>query len=666
MKKIIDQKLEEKLKFLSGVNTWDTYSNGDISLIKMSDGPHGLRYVYEEVNYEQHSLNNRVYPTLSTLANSWNKDILYSIGKCLALDAIEQNVDIVLAPGVNLKRHPFCGRNFEYLSEDSFLAGILASSYIKGIQDKGISACIKHFACNNREKDRFYQTSEVDVRALNEEYLKAFRIAINEANPWTIMCSYNPVNGIYASENKYLLKDILRDKYHYDGVVISDWGACRNRAISLKNGLDLAMPYSEWFNVHLQKGIEDGYINEDDVNSSINRLDLLRSRLEENKHKRNIDLTKEERLQKCIEADEESIVLLKNIDDILPLKNKKENILVVGNFAKNPPIGGEGSSKVNPLYNDFDLVKKLQNNLPNSKINYVESYNQRYHLIQPFGIKLAVLEAQKNDVVIVCIGTNELVEKEESDKDNYRLNENFYELIKEISNVNKNIIVNIYSGGSVDLSPINDLVKAICYVGLGGEGINDALANILSGKISPSGKLSESFIASEEQSYAKSNNFFYETYKEGVLVGYKYYLTNNVPVLYEFGHGLSYAKFVYSNLKINKLSNYDYELNFDITNDSDIPAKEITQIYISNPLRMVETPLKSLVGFTKTHLDPHQTKNISIKLNKESFSYYSTVLNDLYVEDGIYHIYVSSSLTDVRLEDIIEINDNDFFKFSRY
>ena len=300
MKKIINEPLNEKLKFLSGADCWHTYSNNNIEALRMSDGPHGLRYVYKEENYEQISKANRVYPSLSTLSCSWNKDTLYSIGHCLALDCIEENVDIILAPGVNLKRHPFCGRNFEYFSEDSLLS-------------------------NNRERDRFFESSEVDIRALNEEYLKAFKIAIDESNPLTLMCSYNPVNGIYASENPYLLTTILRSKYNYNGVVISDWGAVRNRAISLKSGLDLAMPYQNNFLSQLEEGINENYINEEDVNRSVARIDNLKAILKDRESLRTIDYTKEERLNKIVEAVEDSIVLLKNENDILPLKNSKEN-----------------------------------------------------------------------------------------------------------------------------------------------------------------------------------------------------------------------------------------------------------------------------------------------------------------------------------------------------
>ena len=665
MKKIINEPLNEKLKFLSGVDCWHTYSNNNIEALRMSDGPHGLRYVYKEENYEQISKANRVYPSLSTLSCSWNKDTLYSIGHCLALDCIEENVDIILAPGVNLKRHPFCGRNFEYFSEDSLLSGKLAASYINGIQNKGIAACIKHFACNNRERDRFFESSEVDIRALNEEYLKAFKIAIEESNPLTLMCSYNPVNGIYASENPYLLTTILRSKYNYNGVVISDWGAVRNRAISLKSGLDLAMPYQNNFLSQLEEGINENYINEEDVNRSVARIDNLKAILKERESLRTIDYTKEERLNKIVEAVEDSIVLLKNENDILPLKNSKENILIIGDYAINPLCGGDGSSRVNPLNTNNNLVEELKIDLPASNISFESGFITRYNLIQPFGMKKALLEAKKADKIILCVGTTLREEKEESDKDTYRLNENIYDLIVELNKINENIILVLYTGGPVELYEVNNLVKGIVYAGLGGEGVSKALSHVLTNKVCPSGKLSESFIYFKEDSYTSKGNYFYEKYDEGVLVGYKNYLTNDIPVLYEFGFGLSYATFKYSNLKIKDLGSLNFEISFDVTNDSDIDAKNVTEIYIGNRLRMVETSVKSLVNFDKTFFKAHETKNIKVKLNKDSFSYFNVMLNDFYVEDGVYDIYVSTSLTVDELKGQIEIKEGKF-KYSRF
>lgn len=663
MEKIMDKKLCEKLTFLYGKDNWSLPKINGIDTLRMSDGPHGLRYVYKEENWIQYSKENRAYPSLSTLANSWNKDVLYSIGECIALDCIEENVDIILAPGVNLKRHPFCGRNFEYISEDSYLAGKLGASYIKGVQDKGVAACIKHYACNNRERDRFFESSEVDIRALHEEYLKAFKIAIKESNPYSLMCSYNPVNGIYASENSYLLKDILRDEFNFKGVTISDWGATRNRAVSLKNGIDISMPYSPNFLGELENGLNKGYLTLEDIDGSIKRIDNLRAILEKEKNKRVITLTKKERLSKSIEAMKESIVLLKNENNMLPL-NKKEQVLVVGDYAINPPIGGDGSSKINPLKKESNLIEALKNY--GSEVHFESAFNKRYGLFEPFGVKKAVLEAKKVDKVIVCVGTSELIEKEETDKDNYRLNENIYEIIKRLYEVNENLIVCLYTGGAVEIEEIKENSKGIVYCGLGGEGVNEALASILMGEVSPSGKLSESFIKIDKDSYANRGNFFYEKYDEGVLVGYKYYLTKGIEVSYPFGYGLTYANFIYSNLKIEKLENYKVKVSFDIKNESDIEAKCVSEIYVGNRERMIETSSKSLVHFEKTLLKPHEIKNICFILDDDAFSYYSTILKRNYVEEGIYKIYVSSSLLDDELVGEVEFVDDNEFKFARF
>ena len=663
MKKIKDLKLEEKLPFLSGVDCWSLPKFDGKTTLRMSDGPHGLRYVYKEENFNQISKKNRAYPSLSTLANSWDKNTLYKIGQCIAEDCIDENVEIILGPGVNLKRHPFCGRNFEYFSEDSFLSGKMSASYINGVQSKGVAACIKHYACNNRERDRFYESSEVDIRALHEEFLKPFEIAIKESNPFSLMCSYNPINGIYASENKYLLIDVLRNEFGYEGVTISDWGATRNRAISLKNGIDISMPYSEYFVDHLKLGLEKGYIDEEIVDRSISRIDNLRQKLEDLKDLRKVELTKEERFEACVKADEESIVLLKN-DDILPIYNKEEKILLVGDFAINPLTGGEGSSKVTPLKEDLSILPDFQKMYKNAK--FESCFNRRYGLIEPFGVKRAVLEAKKADKVVVFLGTNELTEKEETDKNLYQLDENLYEIINRIYEVNKNIVVVLESGGPVDLKNIPEIAKGIIYAGVGGEGINKALLRIISGEVSPSGKLSETFIKEKDDSYAKKGNFFYEKYSEGVLVGYKYYLTNNIPVQYEFGYGLSYASFEYSNLKIDKIGQYSYEITFDVTNNSDIDAKCVSEIYVSNTERMVQTSKKSLVEFDKSLIKAHETKTIKVTLNKEAFSYYSTILSKNYVEDGDYEISICSSLTKEELVGRITIDDENPFKYSRF
>ena len=664
MKKINELPLKDKTKYLSGKDTWSLPDFDSKALLRMSDGPHGLRYVYTEENGVQNSYKNVTYPSLSTLANSWSRDILFEIGKCLAQDCIEKDVDIILGPGVNLKRHPFCGRNFEYFSEDSYLSGKLASSYINGVQSKGVGACIKHYACNNRERDRFFESSEVDIRALNEEFLKPFRIAINESSPWSLMCSYNPINGIYASENKYLLKDILRDKYHYDGVVISDWGATRNRAVSLKNGVDISMPFSLNFENEINSGLLQGFLTENDVNESIERIDNLREKLEKSKKVKCMTDSVEARIEKSFEAILQSIVLLKNEENILPLIKKEEKILVVGDFAINPPIGGEGSSKVVPIDEKVSLLDELKGQLINT--DFEQAYVQRYNLIQPFGCKKAILKAKIADKVIICLGTNEMLEKEETDKNDFELNELFYDLVDEIYQVNKNIIICLYSGGSVDLKPIEHCYKALLYCGLGGTQVNKALGKILAGEISPSGKLSETFLLSKYDSYAKKGNFFFEKYNEGTLIGYKYYLTNNIPVLYEFGFGLSYTKFDYSNLRLIKDSEGSYIVKFDIKNTGDFDGHCVSEIYISNRERMVETPKKMLVAFSKDFIRRNESKEVEIKIEKDNFAYFSTILNDFYIEDGIYTIYVSTSLTCDELTAKIEIKENGNFSYSRY
>ena len=387
---------------------------------------------------------------------------------------------------MNLKRTPLCGRNFEYFSEDGVLAGKLAAAYIEGVQSKGVGTSLKHFAANNREYDRFFQSSEMDERTLRETYCRAFEIALN-AKPWTVMCSYNPVNGVYASENKHLLNDILRKEFGFDGVVVSDWGAVKHRAKSLKAGIDLAMPYSADYGKQLADWYEKGLIDEGDLDRSVGRLRELAEKYRSAVSRRRVTMTEEQKHELAVRAAEESAVLLKNDDDILPVcKDKK--IAVIGGFAENPEFQGGGSSRVNAKVSQSlcDCLKNLGFN-----VDFALGYMIRYNILTPFGIRYAVETAAKNDCAVVCVGNTWLTEKEETDRFSLKLNSAAEDLILDVAQVNPNVIVVIYAGSAVDVSAFEGKVKAILYMGYCGEGANEAAADLISGRVSPCGKFPE-------------------------------------------------------------------------------------------------------------------------------------------------------------------------------
>lgn len=665
--KIRNLPLDIKCDALSGVGGWNTLEYKDVLKgVSMSDGPHGLRIVYEEIDNVQKAYKNNAYPTLSAIANSWNRDVAYDVANSIGDDCVNKNVNIILGPGVNIKRTPLCGRNFEYFSEDPFLAGTLAASYIKGVQEKGVGACLKHFACNNREYDRFYQNSEVDERTLHEIYYRPFEIAIREAKPWSMMCSYNPLNGIYTSESYKLLTEVARKEFGFDGYMISDWGSVRNRAKSLKAGIDLAMPFDPYFKNQLKEALNNKFIDEETLNTSLFRLNDLVEKVEENKNKFVSTLSEEDKDNIAIKAAEESIILLENKENILPLKDNGEKVAVIGSFAINPAIGGEGSAKVVPNKKDLNLVNKLKENCTNDIFDYEQAYIIRYNLIQPSGYKNAIKLAAYSDKVILCVGNNDLIEKEETDRYSISLNPQVEDLINKISSVNDNVILVVYAGGVINLEQIKDKVKAILFAGYNGQGVNDALANIIAGKVSPSGKTSETFIKDINDSYCKDDygDSFSEVYREGVLVGYRYYEKFNIDVTYPFGYGMTYTDFEYSNLKIKKISELDYEISYDIKNIGSKDAKEVSQIYVGNELKMVSSAKKELVEYSKDLIKSKESKTIKKIINQESFRYFNTMLNSWYVENGRYYIYIGSSSRDIKLKTYIDINLDNYCQYS--
>lgn len=656
--------INDKLKFITGKNAWQTEEFNDIPSINMNDGPHGLRYVYKEEDGIQYSYKSVAYPTLSILSCSWDVNIIKKVGECIAEDCIKRDVDILLAPGVNIKRTPLCGRNFEYFSEDPYLSGVLGKAYIEGVQSKGIGTSLKHFVANNREYERFFQSSEIDERTLNEIYYLPFKIAL-EARPWTVMCSYNLLNGIYTSEHKYLLEDTLRHKFNFDGVIISDWGACKNRVKSLNASLDLAMPYDERFYNQLLDALNNNKLNQEKLNESCERLINLVKKKNDTKHLRIANKTDLEKYEIAVEAIEKSMVLLKN-DGVLPLN--AESILTIGQMSECPSIGGGGSSYVEPMIPIKSLKEELQELIPTSKIDYCNGYYINGSNVCAFGTRICMEKAQNNDVSIIVVGNNQHVELESVDRIDISINKEFIDLINNVSKVSKKTIVVIMAGSCVDVSKFEENVNAIVYAGFGGNGVLKGLANLLVGHSNFSGKLSETFVNKIEDisTFNNRGNSFCEVYNDRVFIGYRYYDSNKIDVKYPFGFGLSYSSFEYKDLKIQKLDETHYILKYKIKNTSNIGGEEISQVYIRDVFSMVSRPDKELKAFNKIYLSANEEKEIEIQLDDFAFSYYSEALKRFYVENGKFEVLIGASSRDIRLIGEININLDNEEQYSIY
>lgn len=647
---IEDLTLDEKLKLLTGEkDSWGTYTaNGKLKQISLIDGPNGVRKVTEKGTQTATAM-----PVVAVLANTWSRGAAYLEGETIADDCIEQGVDVLLAPGVNIKRTPLCGRNFEYFSEDPYLSGELAKEYISGVQSKGIGTSLKHYCANNREADRMFQSSEVDERSLREIYLPAFEKAL-EAEPWTVMCSYNPINGVYASENKYLLNDVLRGEFGFKGMVVSDWRAVHNETRRIRAGCDLRMPYDCESYEDLKAAYEAGEITDEQIDACVNRILQLIEKTKNDRKKVGYD--KDKRHRNAVKIAEEGIVLLKNEGNILPLKTGK--VLVSGLFATEPPTGGGGSSLVSTEFKQRGLAELIGERLEGeAEVSY--SVATRIHpTSENWNLRATYRSAYDNDAVILCVGNDEKIEAEGYDRIDLRLTPDQEEFIRNTAKANKNVIVVVYAGGAIDMSAWIDDVKAVVYAGFLGEATNEALASVLTGKVVPSGKLAETFPLSvkDTPTGTETGNGFTDWYREGIFVGYRYYDSYHKAVLFPFGHGLSYADFSYDDLQILKLSETDYEVSYNVTNNSDFSAKEISQVYVKDVFCMVLRPEKELKGFSKDEIGPHETKRVTVRLDARSFAYYNVSLKRWHVENGAFEILVGASSQDIRLSARIDID----------
>lgn len=653
--------VEEKLRLICGKDCWHTCDfDGKLPFVRVTDASMGVRMPSVDDSWCGGDKPSVSYPSLQMLANTWNLETVRTYAECVADDCLDAGADILLGPGVNIKRSPLCGRNFEYFSEDPYLAGVMAREYIAAMQSEGAGACVKHFCCNNLECNRLQQSSEVDERTLREIYYKPFEIAC-EAKPVSLMSSYNRINGVYGSEYKKGY-DILRNEYGFDGLIMSDWDAVRDRTKAAKAGLDLEMPFHPEHYEALVADYKAGKITDEEVDDCAKRVLELVNRCKELQKGKKRKHSLEERIAFTQKTEEEGIVLLKN-NGVLPLK-KGQSISMCGWFArpcaynrKRPElVCGGGSGRVERITPMFDMLEILTRE-HSGNILFEPAFSEDGVDASFMNPGNAVDNAAASDVNIVFAGTGAKIESEGGDRLSMKLyGEAPERTILETAAVNPNTVVVLFAGSSVDMSGWIDEVAAVVYAGFPGESGGEAIANILTGKVNPSGKLSETFPLSYEDtpaanSYTDSKVTLYE---EGLNVGYRYYDTYGVPVLFPFGFGLSYSRFVYENLNLNVKDNI-LKVSYHIKNQSDRDGKEVSQVYVRAISSYVYRPYKELKGFAKTYIRAGQSEKIEVALGSRAFEYWSTAQDCWKIEDGIYEIIVGASCEDEKLKTKIKI-----------
>ena len=650
--KIINQMtLEEKARMMSGKNTWETvdFPQYGIPSMCLSDGPHGLR---RQAGAGDHlglnaSLPATCFPTAASVANSWDEQLGEEIGTALAEEAVTMGVNVILGPGLNIKRSPLCGRNFEYFSEDPYHAGKMAAAYIRGIQSQGIAACPKHFAANSQELRRMANDSVVDERTFRELYTTGFEIAVKEGKAKSIMSSYNEVNGIYANENSHMLQEILVDEWGFDGFVVSDWGGSNDHALGVKNGSHLEMPGTGNSGVYdIVQAVKNGDLTEEILDQRLDELLTVifdTHQTTEEKKGASFDIEAHHKLAR--KAAQESIVLLKNEDNILPLQPGTK-VAVIGDFAQTPRYQGAGSSLVNPAKQPESIL----NEIGNSGLEMV-AFEQGYRRNKKSDAKLierAKEAAKKAEVVLIFAGLDEISESEGLDRTHMNMPQAQNMLIDEISTVNTNVIVVLSAGSAVEM-PWYSYVRGIVHGYLGGQAGASAMLNVLTGKVCPSGRLNETYPVHCEDNpvlhYYPSKERSSE-YRESLYVGYRYYTTVDKKVRFPFGFGLSYTTFKYSDLKVD-----DTGVTLQIRNTGKTAGTEIAQLYIGRKSDTVFRPVRELKGFARVTLEPGEVKTVHIKFDDKTFRFYDTRTNTWEIETGDYEIMVGSDAQTILLKD---------------
>ena len=666
--------LEQKASLCSGKDFWNTKAieEYDLPEITMTDGPHGVRKQPSGTDFAiGGSIPSTCFPPACTGAASWDKAMLYRMGQALGEEAKKENVSLILGPGVNIKRNPLCGRNFEYYSEDPYLAGKLASSFINGIQSQGVGACIKHFAANNQETRRQTINTVVDERALREIYLTAFEIAVKESNPWAVMNAYNKLNGEYCSENKYLLTDVLRNDWDYSGVVMTDWGAENDRVKGLKAGGNLEMPASNGINdQRIVDAVRNGELDESVLDSNVNRIINLILKAKENMSEKKLSYDKQKHHSLVREMAANSFVLLKNEDNLLPIQKGKK-VAIIGSLAKTPRFQGAGSSFIEPTRLDsiLDIYKTEYKFEPKYAPGYTCESDETDEELENEAVELAARD--KDRIILFFAGLTDIYESEAFDREHMRLPDNQVKLLEKVLEVNKNVVLILSCGSPVEL-PFNGKVKAILCSYLGGQAGAGAVLDILYGKVNPSGKLPETFPIKYDD--VPSSKYFPEgpvtvEYRESIFVGYRYYERANKEVLYPFGFGISYTDFEFSDLTLSSENIRDddkLEVSFKIKNIGDKDGSEVCQLYVGSNSERLFRPLKELREFTKVFLKAGEEKLIKFTLAKRAFSYFNVDSKTFEVETGRYTVYVGNSSSNTPLKKELRVTNTSGIALPEY
>lgn len=679
VKKLVNElTLEEKASLCSGADFWHTKAIDRLNIpaAMVSDGPHGIR---KQESLADHmgvaeSIKAIGFPTASAMACSFDRDLLHKVGDALGEECVAEDLAVLLGPGINMKRSPICGRNFEYYSEDPVVAGELGAAFVNGVQEHGVGTSLKHFAANNQEWRRMSISAEIDERTLREIYLAAFETVVKKAQPWTIMCSYNRINGVYSCENDWLLNKVLRDEWGFEGLVMTDWGAMDERVPSLKAGLDLEMPdcHGETDKL-IVKAVQSGELEESVLDTAVERiLTMVDKYLTARKDidpasmvhplpssvERGYDVAAHHALART--TAEQSAVLLKN-EDILPLQKDKK-IAFIGEFAKVPRIQGGGSSHINNTSIESAL------DAAGDSVSYAQGFHIDEETTDETLLQEAITLAKESDVAVIFAGLPDSFESEGFDRTHLNMPANQNELIARISEVQPNVVVVLHSGSPIAM-PWLDKVAGVLQMYLAGQASGGAAVNLLFGDATPCGKLAETFPLHLEDNPSYLNfpgNREKVCYQEGVFIGYRYYDKKKMDVLFPFGYGLSYTDFTYSNMKVtvNGKNAADVDViketdeivvSADITNTGNCDGAEIVQLYIKNPVVYEIRPEKELRDFAKVFLKAGETKTVTFTLNARAFSYYETRIHDWYAESGDYEILLASSSRDIRLQDTVSI-----------
>lgn len=650
---VCEMTLEEKAALITGASAWTTtpIERLNIPELLVSDGPHGVRRVPDVHALGVPSLPATCFPTAASLASTWDRELLYAMGQALAEEAIALGVGVLLGPGVNMKRTPLCGRNFEYFSEDPFLAGELAASLVQGIQSKGVGTSLKHYAANNQETQRMRIDAVVDERALREIYLSAFERVVKQARPWTVMCAYNKVNGTFCSEHHQLLTQILKEEWGFEGVVVSDWGAVHDRVQALQAGLDLEMPGPKPRRTQaVIDAVKSGKLNEAVLDEAVRRVLQVVLRAAETPKGGTFDVDGHHALAQRVAA--EGMVLLKN-NGILPLTNP-QRIAVIGRAAKEPHFQGGGSSHINPTRVDSPF-EALQERAGSAVLTYCPGYPADDSLDQML-IDEAVTAAQAAEVALLYIALPSYKESEGYDRTDLNLTRQQVALIRAVSAVQPRCVVVLHNGSAVAMNEWLDGVGAVLEAWMMGQAGAGAIADILYGVVNPSGKLAETFPIRLVDTPAYLN-FPGENgqvrYGEGLYIGYRYYDAKQVAPLFPFGHGLSYTTFAYSNARVSASSFRDVDgvtVSVDVTNTGDRVGKEVVQVYVRDRRCSLQRPPKELKGFVKVELQPGETKTVSIPLDFRAFAFWHPGHKQWVTEDSEFDLFIGASSADIRAQ----------------